>query len=496
MRQVSNLKQIEKELVADVYVNRNKTITHALFSTSIFHGYNDLLIGELPETSLSVTSRIFGFCGGSHQQAAVMALEHIANATVPPNAHLVRSIVQAAEILQNSIKWFYTSFAPDLAHFAFHKFPLHQTVCKRFQAFKGTSFRQGIIGGTYPIALFSLIAGQWPHAGYIIPGGLAHPLSKAQLEKAKTILQDFRQQWLEPVLLNGTLTSYLEVDTWEGLLAWFFSKKEHQNGDLGLFFRTCMEYGFDEMGGGKNSFLSFGTFWKKNSTLTVSPQNFTKSTLFPSGTFNRKHYTPLNPAYFIDHLKNEAKLPAEELFQKLRPYETGSLARMLLQGKKKVAKDAPKCRHLIKDMFRKKGASTFIRTFARLHEIMILCDFIERQLSAIEINAPYFQDVHLQDGVGFGMTEAPRGSLAHLVALQKGRIQKYQILAPTVCNINSGVTAKKTAPLGQALKGVIIKDLENPIEVGVIARSFDTCLRCTVNLWKSSSKQRIGKVIV
>ena len=47
MQQASNLKQIEKELVADIFVNRNKVITQALFNTSIFHGYNDLLIGEL-----------------------------------------------------------------------------------------------------------------------------------------------------------------------------------------------------------------------------------------------------------------------------------------------------------------------------------------------------------------------------------------------------------------------------------------------------------------
>ena len=496
MQQASNLKQIEKELVADIFVNRNKVITQALFNTSIFHGYNDLLIGELPETSLAVTSRIFGFCGGSHQQAAVMALEHLANTTIPANAHLVRSVVQAAEIIQNSIKWFYTSFAPDLAHPSFQNFPLYKTACERFQAFKGTSFRQGIMGGTYPIALFSLIAGQWPHAGYLVPGGLAKPLSKEQLAKAKTIVQDFRQKWLEPVLLNGRLESYLEIDTWEGLLAWFYSKKEHQTGDLGLFFRTCMDYGFDEMGDGKNSFLSFGTFWKKSSTLKVDPQNFAKATHFPSGTFNKRQYKPLDTNFFIDHLKNEKKLPSEDLFQALPSYETGSLARMLLQGKKKLSNDLPIGRHLMKDIFMKKGASVFVRTFARLHEIMMLCDLIEKQLTAIEVNAPHFQPLSIPDGIGFGMTEAPRGSLAHLVELQKGKIQQYQILAPTVCNINSGVATKKTAPLGQALKGITIKDLDQPIEVGVVARSFDTCLRCTVNLWKSSGKQQIGKVVI
>ena len=76
--------QIEKELVADIYINRNKTITKALFSSSIFHGYKELLVGQPALSSIDITSRVYGFCGGAHQQAATMALEHIAMKTWNP----------------------------------------------------------------------------------------------------------------------------------------------------------------------------------------------------------------------------------------------------------------------------------------------------------------------------------------------------------------------------------------------------------------------------
>ncbi|MEL6717864.1 MAG: nickel-dependent hydrogenase large subunit [Bacteroidota bacterium] len=496
MKTGSNLKQVEKELIADVYINRNKTIVQALFSSPIFHGHQNLLIGEQACSSLAVTSRIFGFCGGSHQQAAVHALEHIAGATVPPNAHIVRSIIQAAEILQNSIKWFYTSFAPDLADNSFKNQPLYKTVCERFQAFKGTSFRKGIIGGTYPISLFSLVAGHWPHTEYIVPGGLATPLTKAKITKTKEVIQRFRFEWLEKVLLNGNLDQYLEIGTWEALCAWFDNKEKHRNSDLGLFFRTCIEYGLDEIGGGKNSFLSFGTFWKKEYATAVNPLNFAKATEFPSGIYNRKQYSSLPTEAFIEHLRNGNHLKSEQIFEQMKPYEMGSLARMLMQDKIRKSKNAPKNKGLIRDIFSKKGSSIFVRAFARLHEIMLLCNFIEQKLEEIELKGTFLSPFNLSDGVGVGMTEAPRGSLAHFVELRDHKIHKYQILAPTVYNINSGVATKKMAPLGHAMKGITIKNIEHPIEVGLIARSFDTCLRCTVNLKKSSTKETIMQVTV
>ena len=490
--------QIEKELIADIYVNRNKTITKASFSSSIFHGYKDLLIGQPADSSIAITSRVYGFCGGAHQQAAAMALEHLADTTVPPNAHLVRSIIHAAEIVQNSIKWFYTSFAPDLTDASFQNHPLYQTAVNRFRAFKGSSFRQGLIGATYPISLYSLIAGQWPHADFIVPGGVAMAINQQQLTKSKSIIQDFKQKWLEPILLNGSLESYLQVNSWKELLAWFYEKNAHHNGDLGLFFRTCMEYGLDKVGSGKHAFLSFGAFWDKKSKLAISPTHYQQAVKFPSGIFNKNKYKYSNVKLddFINSLTNKEALPVQDVLADMPPYEVGSLARMLLQAKRNKKENTLPNNGLAKDIFSQKGSSVFLRAFARLHEIMVLCDFIERSLNELNPKGDFIHPTILKDGIGFGMAEAPRGALAHLVKLEKGKIKNYQILAPTIANINVGATEKKCAPLGQALIGLTIKDLAHPIEIGLVARSFDACLRCTVNFKKSSSKKEIGQVII
>jgi len=457
--------QIEKELIADVYINRNKTITKALFSSSIFHGYKDLLIGQPALSSIDITSRVYGFCGGAHQQAATMALEHLAEAVVPPNAHIVRSIIHAAEIVQNSIKWFYTSFAPDLAAPSFQGYPLHQTVVNRFRAFKGSSFRQGLIGATYPISFYSSIAGQWPHAEFIVPGGVSTALNSKGIATSKAIIQDFKEKWLEPILLNGSLESYLQVTSWKELLAWFYEKKEHQDGDLGLFFRTCMEYGLDEIGGGKAPLLSFGAFWDENSTLTISPNHYQKSTKFPSGIFNKTKYQNIKADAFITALNNTSSQNVEELLGTMPSYEVGSLARMLLLAKGNKKETTASNHALVKDVFLQKGSSVFIRAFARFHEIMVLTDFIEKSLDEIDEKGDFYKPTILKDGIGFGMAEAPRGALAHLVELEKGNIKRYQILAPTIANINVGATEKKCAPLGKALTGLTIKDISSNKEI-------------------------------
>lgn len=486
--------QIEKELIADVYINRNKTITKALFESPILNAHKDLLIGKPALSSIDISSQVYGFCGGAHQQAATMALEHLSETVIPPNAHTVRSILQAAEISQNTIRWFYTSFAPDLANKRFQNHALHPLIAERFKAIKGSSFHKGTIGATYPISLYTSIAGQWPNANFILPGGVSTALKSKNIAKAKAIIQKFKKKWIEPILLKGSLESYLQITSWKELLAWLDEKKDHKDGDLALFFQACMDYGLDDIGGGKYPFLSFGAFWDTKSKLAISPLHYKKSTKFPSGIFNKMRYKSIKPIDFIAPMSKTTHRTTEEVLGDMRPFEVGSLARMLLLGKRNRKEHSPSNNGLLRDIFSNKGSSVFIRAFARLHELIILSDFIEKSLDEIQVKGDFYKPTVLKDGSGFSISEAPRGSLAHLLELEKGKIRTYQVLSPTIANINVGANNKKSSPLGQALIGLTVKDLNNPVEIALIARSFDLCLRCTINFKKSRSKKRIQQV--
>jgi hydrogenase large subunit len=77
--------------------------------------------------------------------------------------------------------------------------------------------------------------------------------------------------------------------------------------------------------------------------------------------------------------------------------------------------------------------------------------------------------------------EAPRGALGHWVKIKDAKIEKYQIITPTAWNASPRDANGLRGPLEEAIVGTEIKDLDNPIEVDHIIRSFDPCLVCTVH---------------
>ena len=93
----------------------------------------------------------------------------------------------------------------------------------------------------------------------------------------------------------------------------------------------------------------------------------------------------------------------------------------------------------------------------------------------------YIKPVEKANGKGFGATEASRGSLAHWIVLEDGVIKNYQVLAPSTWNISPNDKDGNPGPIEAALNDIEIEDPSDPVEVGIVARSFDSCLVCTVH---------------
>ncbi len=485
--------QAEKDLLARVYLNRKGVVTRAAFSSPAYQGDKGILTGQPARAALAIPSRIFGFCGGSHQLAAAMALEHAWGAELPPNALALRSVAQAAEILQNTSRWFYTTFAPGLANPAFSGKPLFAEVSRRFTAFRGDSFRPGIMAGTHPIALYALFAGQWPHSNFIVPGGVATVVQPGELTRAFSLLGQYCREWLEPAWLGCSLERYLEIPGWDGLMAWLHEKEEHFNSDFGLFIRVALEYGLDVLGKVSPQLLSYGAFYNKNGYFVVTPENYLKTVQFPGAYFDGKELLPFGHEWLAESLKKNRE--AHRLGYREEAVEVGPIARMLILDKDAQQQNG-KRPHLFSSVYEQKKASVFTRVWARMHEACVLVNRMRAWLSQLEPGAPCRMDVKEKDGWGMGLTEAPRGALAHYVKLEGGKIRDYAILQPTMLNLQSGEAAGKTSPMAGALINTEIKDPGNPIEVGLVARSFDACLVCHVELFKHRSEKEIGKATV
>jgi len=85
-------------------------------------------------------------------------------------------------------------------------------------------------------------------------------------------------------------------------------------------------------------------------------------------------------------------------------------------------------------------------------------------------------------GVVFGLIEAPRGALGHWVKIKNGHIEKYQIITPSSWNASPRDANNLRGPWEEALIGTHVADIQNPIEVDTIIRSFDPCLVCAVHV--------------
>ena len=137
--------------------------------------------------------------------------------------------------------------------------------------------------------------------------------------------------------------------------------------------------------------------------------------------------------------------------------------------------------------------STMGRTAARALECKILADAMPQWYEGLMANIkagdvrtfnetlwePSSWPRHAQ-GVGF--LEAPRGSLAHWIVIEDGKISNYQAVVPTTWNAGPRDAAGVEGPYEAALKGQSVQDPKQPLEILRTIHSFDPCLACAVHV--------------
>jgi hydrogenase large subunit len=146
--------------------------------------------------------------------------------------------------------------------------------------------------------------------------------------------------------------------------------------------------------------------------------------------------------------------------------------------------------------------STMGRTAARALECKILADAMPQWYDNLMANIaagdvrtfnetlwePSTWPRHAQ-GVGF--LEAPRGSLAHWIVIDEGKISNYQAVVPTTWNAGPRDAAGAEGPYEAALKGQSVKDPKQPLEILRTIHSFDPCLACAVHVLDPDGEELI-----
>jgi Ni,Fe-hydrogenase I large subunit len=137
--------------------------------------------------------------------------------------------------------------------------------------------------------------------------------------------------------------------------------------------------------------------------------------------------------------------------------------------------------------------STLGRTAARGIETVVLAEQALVELDRLTANIKG-GDISVHNGQrwepsswpdtaeGFGMHEAPRGSLSHWVRIQDQQIDHYQIVVPSTWNAGPRDGNGISGAYESALIGTPIADEEQPLEVLRTVHSFDPCMACAAHI--------------
>jgi uptake hydrogenase large subunit len=520
---ISPVGRVEGDLDIRVEIEEGQVVnawTHA----ELFRGFEVILRGKDPQAGLIVTPRVCGICGASHLTSAAWALDTAWGTEVPRNAILARNLGQLAETLQSIPRYFYGLFAIDLTHQKYRHSPYYLEACKRFTAFTGKSYEQGITLSAKPVEIYALFGGQWPHSSYMVPGGVMCAPTLTDVTRAWSILEFFRRNWIEAVWLGCSLERYEEIQTYDDFMAWLNEKPEHWNSDLGLYWRMGLDIGLDKFGTGVGRYVSWGylpheTKYQKptiegrnaamimksgvydsfSDTHALMDQGFVRENMTHS--WYEESETDIHPldrttkpsANNKKDFNNAYSWSTAVLHQNQGRLEAGPLARQLVAG----GKHGESWQHrdgFILDVFKKMGgANVHLRQLARMHEIVKLYRQAEHCLREFRLNDDWYIKPTEKDGRGWGATEAARGALCHWIDIQGGKIKNYQIITPGNWNIGPRDSQGMRGPIEEALVGTPVQDPTDPIEVGHVARSFDSCLVCTVHAHDAKTGEELAR---
>lgn len=520
---ISPVGRVEGDLDVRVDV-QDGVVVDAWTQAELFRGLELILKGKDPQAGLIVTPRACGICGASHLTCAAWALDTAWGTEVPRNAILARNLGQIAESLQSLPRYFYGLFAIDLTNKKYRASPFYDEAVRRFAPFTGSSYERGVTISGKPVEIYALFGGQWPHSSYMVPGGVMCAPTLSDVTRSTSILEYFKTNWLEPMWLGCSLERYERIATYDDFLAWLDESPAHANSDLGFYWRMGLDIGLDKYGGGIGRYLSWGYLphEDKYSKPTIESRNnalIMKSGVYDGATDTHALVTEDKTRENMSHAwYDEGTADVHPYDRDTRPrvnndadfagayswatavshseqgrLEAGPFARQIVAGGRH-GEDWQHYDGLILDMYKRMGGpSLHLRQIARMHETVKLVREAERCLREFRLNDPWYIKPIERDGRGWGATEAIRGALCHWIEVKDGKISNYQIVAPTTWNVGPRDGQGVRGPIEQALIGAPIADPTDPVEVGHVARSFDSCLVCTVHAHDARTGKELAR---
>ncbi|WP_315778881.1 nickel-dependent hydrogenase large subunit [Bradyrhizobium sp. SZCCHNPS1003] len=453
-------------------------VARAEVTAPLYRGFEQILEGRPPLDALVIAPRICGICSVSQSIAAAAALRQAMGIAAAPNGILASNIAHAAENAADHLTHFYIFFMPDFARDAYASHAWHSAAAERFAATKGSAARDALPARARLLEIMGLIAGKWPHSLAFQPGGTTRAIELGERVRLSAIAASFRG-FLERVLFADKLENVLALSTPDELDRW----REGRAGDFAHFLRLADALALADLGSGPGLLMSFGAYHDFNGarfragvrTSSGEVQALPSDGITEDVSHAWMHDTSLDPSEsrtVPDADKADAYSWCKAPRLAGEPVEVGALARQAIDGQP-----------LITALLASGRSNVRNRVIARLIETAQLALSIEHWIKALRLNEPFcVNSGEAADGHFVGVVEAARGSLGHWLAVRSGRIERYQIIAPTSWNFSPRDADGVAGPLEQALVGTEVGDAgARAVGIQHVVRSFDPCMVCTAH---------------
>ncbi len=407
----------------------------------MFRGIELIVRNRDPREAWLWTQRICGVCTMVHALASVRAVENALGIEVPNNARLVRNIISASHHLQSFlVGGMTTSLDPNEPQAPLNpeRFDFLVQVAKSAKAFVDQVLIPDVlaVAGFYQ-DWFSLGAGPGNYLSYgDFPQGGINDTATYFLPSG--------------VILNNDLSKTHPVDPGKVTEYVTHSWYEYAEGDH----------------------------------MAKPPSE---------GATNPKYTGPKPPYEFleVDNKYSWLKAPRYED----RVMEVGPLSRMLVA----YASGQAEVKAMVDGALAKFKApptalfSTLGRIAARAIETQLLSNHIVDWIEELRRNM-HSGDLRIHNGEkwepnawpktarGYGLFEAPRGSLGHWVEIENTLVKNYQVVVPTTWNAGPRDAKGQRGPYETALLKTPLADPERPLEILRTIHSFDPCMACAVHV--------------
>lgn len=440
------------EIQADIENNR---VVDAKTQGLLFRGFEKMLNSRSPFDAVYFTQRICGICSTAHSMASTLALEDAMGVVPSEQGRYLRDIIHGCEFLQNHIRHFYQYTIPDFVKLP-EGYPLFKAEHNDFRLPKEKNDRlvkdyfDSLDISRSAHEMLAVLGGKAPHNHGVFIGGITTQATTDKIIKIKSILHSI-YQFINDRMLPDVYT-------------------------ISEYYKD-----YFTIGRGYGNLLSFGCFngYKNLGTLYVNPLVYTGG---KTSVFNPDNITEeIDYAWYKDRQNTDKPFEADpeddmskpQAYSWVKaprynnlPFETGPLARQWLSGEYR------------------NGISTMDRIIARVLEArkiaLIMNTLLENLIPGMSVQKEYSIP---ERAVGKGLIDTTRGALGHWLKINNQVISFYQIITPSTWNLSTRSSNDMKGTAEQAIIGTPVKDINNPVELGRIVRSFDPCISCATHVY-------------